>query len=157
MTGFPKTYDVIGMCRAVLEDWTKAPILADALMDANYDNHNILEILRDTDIAPFDRYECLREIVAALGVPPELEGGNWDSVFAYAGEPPQGSCDGSASIKPAIPGADISLSPFARWDVEEISGISEGENDEKNWLVYGRLKDGRWFFLTAGCDYTGWG
>jgi hypothetical protein len=22
--------------------------------------------------------------------------------------------------------------------------------------VYGRLKDGRWFLLAAGCDYTGW-
>ncbi len=38
----------------------------------------------------------------------------------------------------------------------EILGISEGENDGPDWLLFGQLKDGRFFFLSAGCDYTGW-
>ena len=23
-------------------------------------------------------------------------------------------------------------------------------------MCYGQLNDGRWFYLEAGCDYTGW-
>jgi hypothetical protein len=51
----------------------------------------------------------------------------------------------------------IHLDPFCREDVEEIFGMSEGIPDELPWIIYGRLKDGRYFFLEAGCDYTGWG
>ncbi len=40
--------------------------------------------------------------------------------------------------------------------VAEILGMREGENDGANWLMYGRLKDGQYFYLSAGCDYTGW-
>lgn len=32
-----------------------------------------------------------------------------------------------------------------------------GENDGDHWLCVGTLTDGRWFSLTAWCDYTGWG
>lgn len=35
-------------------------------------------------------------------------------------------------------------------------GGEDGENDGEEWLCVGRLKDGRWFILSAGCDYTGW-
>lgn len=45
---------------------------------------------------------------------------------------------------------------FSREDVEEICGIQDGENDERDWIVWGRLKDGRWFTARGGCDYTGW-
>lgn len=45
---------------------------------------------------------------------------------------------------------------FGIKDVEHIEGSDEGENDEQSWIAYGRLKDGRWFYLTAWCDYTGW-
>jgi hypothetical protein len=41
-------------------------------------------------------------------------------------------------------------------DVEMILADSEGENDGPSWLCCGRLNDGRWFYLSAGCDYTGW-
>lgn len=86
---------------------------------------------------------------------PELAAYDWRAVFAYAGEPDAG--DGSASVKPAPPAAAVDVSPFSRWDVADVYGTSEGENDGRNWLVYGRLSDGRYFFLEAGCDYTGWG
>ncbi len=45
---------------------------------------------------------------------------------------------------------------FDREDVVELGGVSCGENDGAEWIAFGRLKDGRWFFLSAGCDYTGW-
>jgi len=49
------------------------------------------------------------------------------------------------------------MASFTRDDVVEIYGIQEGENDADPWRVYGLLKDGRYFYLEAGCDYTGWG
>lgn len=45
---------------------------------------------------------------------------------------------------------------FGTEDVVEIIDFRGGENDEANWIMYGRLKDGRYFGLSAGCDYTGW-
>lgn len=45
---------------------------------------------------------------------------------------------------------------FTLDDIEHVEGSVEGENDEANWVAYGRLKSGKWFYLTAGCDYTGW-
>lgn len=40
--------------------------------------------------------------------------------------------------------------------MQELYGISEGENDGQPWMCYGLLKDGRYFYLEAWCDYTGW-
>lgn len=45
---------------------------------------------------------------------------------------------------------------FGAADVAEIGDLREGENDGPSWLMYGTLKDGRHFYLSAGCDYTGW-
>lgn len=50
-----------------------------------------------------------------------------------------------------------SLAPFTRDDVAEVLAVSEGENDERNWLGAFRLADGRFAYVTAWCDYTGWG
>ena len=41
-------------------------------------------------------------------------------------------------------------------DVAEIHESDDGENDGPEWIMFGVLKDGRWFYLHAGCDYTGW-
>lgn len=60
-----------------------------------------------------------------------LQDYDWREVFRYAGQ-------------------------FGTSDVEAILGLREGENDGANWLMYGQLKDGRYFYLSAGCDYTGW-
>lgn len=80
---------------------------------------------------------------------------DWQEAFGYAGE---SNAFGSPCIVAALPTAQqhYNLSAFTREDVKEITGMSEGENDGANWLIYGQLKDGRWFFLSAGCDYTGW-
>jgi hypothetical protein len=45
---------------------------------------------------------------------------------------------------------------FGIQDVAEVLGAQEGYNDGDEWIVWGRLNDGRWFYLHAGCDYTGW-
>jgi len=50
----------------------------------------------------------------------------------------------------------LSQEPFTREDVELIFGMSEGENDGPAWLIWGQLKDNRYFYIEAGCDYTGW-
>ncbi len=72
-----------------------------------------------------------------------LDDYNWQEAFEFAkGTPVIGSLAKAGSF-------DIE-------DVEEIKGIDEGERDELNWIVWGILKDGRYFSLSAGCDYTGW-
>lgn len=45
---------------------------------------------------------------------------------------------------------------FSSEDVLEIHDMAEGENDGLDWIIYGVLLSGQWFFLSAGCDYTGW-
>ncbi len=42
-------------------------------------------------------------------------------------------------------------------DVDRVFWEEEGENDGPEWAALCRLKDGRWGFVHAGCDYTGWG
>ena len=82
-----------------------------------------------------------------------LDDYGWGCAFEYAGEP---NADfGSPNVGAAF-GEDIDVSPFGRADVVEIIGIDDGRPDELDWVIAGRLKDGRWFFLTAGCDFTGW-
>lgn len=41
-------------------------------------------------------------------------------------------------------------------DVAEVLSADPGENDSQSWMMAGKLKDGRFFFLDAWCDYTGW-
>lgn len=89
---------------------------------------------------------------------------DWQEVFALAGEQdtPHRADDSwgyhnSARITAVPPGASgPSTDPFAREDVAELAWIEDGANDEADWLIGGKLRDGRWFFIAAGCDYTGW-
>ena len=67
---------------------------------------------------------------------------DWEEAFKYAS--PQ-SVDSTSTAS------------FTREDVIDIYGMVVGENDADPWRVYGRLKDKRYFYLEAGCDYTGWG
>lgn len=45
---------------------------------------------------------------------------------------------------------------FARADVADLYLCIEGENDGAEWVAVGRLRDGRYFRASGGCDYTGW-
>ncbi len=77
---------------------------------------------------------------------------DWLEVFGEAGN----SGNTHAITPTRIPGENCSLDSFTREDVAEILGIQEGENDGLDWIVYGLLKDGRYFIASGGCDYTGW-
>ena len=46
---------------------------------------------------------------------------------------------------------------FTLEDIEEVYGSQAGDNDGPSWIAYGKLKNGKYFYVTAGCDYTGWG
>lgn len=81
---------------------------------------------------------------------------DWQEVFRYAeGGDQQGK---GPDVRRAAPigDEDCSLEPFGLEDVAEITASSEGENDGPDWIAWGELKDGRYFSLRAGCDYTGW-
>lgn len=80
---------------------------------------------------------------------------DWKEVFCFAGKD-SGHNFGDGTPEPAIPGDNVDCSPFGVNEVLFIMGMYEGENDESNWLIYGKLKDDRWFHIEAGCDYTGW-
>jgi hypothetical protein len=77
---------------------------------------------------------------------------SWAEVF---GEGSGGNCT-SISPNRAPHDKKTSTVTFSREDVKKIYGQVEGENDGPDWVVWGRLSDGRWFVARGGCDYTGW-
>lgn len=85
----------------------------------------------------------------------ELDGYDWDQVFAWSSNINR-SGNGCSPPEPAAPGIDVSLATFDREDVTELFGCIVGEHDGPEWIAYGKLKDGRFFSIAAGCDYTGW-
>lgn len=42
-------------------------------------------------------------------------------------------------------------------DIERVLLQFEGEADERDWLLLCKLKSGGYGYVSAGCDYTGWG
>lgn len=83
----------------------------------------------------------------------KLADSDWYQAFGYAGEAE--TFAGSPHVNP-VPGSAASAAPFRRSDVALLLGLAEGERDGSNWVCAGRLHDGRWFCLRAGCDNTGW-
>jgi hypothetical protein len=75
----------------------------------------------------------------------ELQGYDWEEAFAYARNP-----------EPVPPGSQVSTAAFDENDIARVIASDEGENDEADWLAAVELKDGRFGFLSAWCDYTGW-
>lgn len=53
-------------------------------------------------------------------------------------------------------GARCGDDPVGVANVAEVIAASEGENDASSWVAIARLDDGRFAFVDAGCDYTGW-
>lgn len=90
----------------------------------------------------------------------ELGGGDrysdWAYVFQCVGPAEE---DATAYNEPAVSaalGSVASTEPFQRKDVARVIATREGENDGLDWLCVVELKDGRFAFVSAGCDYTGW-
>ena len=79
---------------------------------------------------------------------------NWACAFEYAGE----KCYNLATpqVTAAEGDTEVDTSPFAREDVKEILHAVEGCNDGPAWIGVFLLRDGRYAFLSAWCDYTGW-
>jgi len=77
---------------------------------------------------------------------------DWAEVF---GEGTGGNCH-PIIPQPCPPSYSGSLATFSREDVAEIFQMEDGENDGPDWIIYGRLADGRFFAARGGCDYTGW-
>ncbi len=43
-----------------------------------------------------------------------------------------------------------------RFDVKMVIASAEGCKDERNWVGIFQLKDGRYLYVSAWCDFTGW-
>lgn len=92
-----------------------------------------------------------------MSIPSEIEGYDWEHAFQCCG-PTEGDsyAHNIPSVSAAIDKAHVSTEPFQRADVDEVIASEEGENDGQNWIGVFKLRDGRFAFLSAGCDYTGW-
>jgi len=82
---------------------------------------------------------------------------DWCDAFGEAmGVEPDACCKERRNVR-RILGFTGSNEPFARSDVQRIIAISDGVNDELDWIGLFELNDGRFAFVRAGCDFTGWG
>lgn len=88
----------------------------------------------------------------------ELEDANWREAFGYAGCEPGTSNQAmpALAVPPTDPRAAVQPPGFCREDVAVVIWSRVGVYDGSDWLMLGQLRDGRFFFLAAGCDYTGW-
>jgi hypothetical protein len=103
-------------------------------------------------------------------IPVELAGSDWDQAFGCAGDALHTCVDdaghvalqegyGSKHVEKDIRPAretDVALDAFDRRDVKRLLAHAVGENDGPDWLALMELWDGRYAYLHAGCDYTGW-
>jgi hypothetical protein len=51
----------------------------------------------------------------------------------------------------------MAYADFNEDQIESVIASYEGSNDESDWKLVAKLKDGRYGAVKAGCDYTGWG
>ena len=70
---------------------------------------------------------------------------DWKEAFSVANRDKVESIDGAPTHA------------FDLDDVAKVISIDDGQNDERDWVGVFELKDGRFVFVAAGCDYSGWG
>lgn len=71
---------------------------------------------------------------------------DWEQVFKYCTSPTyERGC------------AEVDTSGFTRDDVTKVHALVAGDNDGPDWVAVMELSDGRFAYVSAGCDYTGWG
>lgn len=87
----------------------------------------------------------------------EDQWGDWLSAMNSARHGSYTYGDGRVLPANRAEGSTCSDAAFDVDDIIETIGYAEGENDGDDWVWIGRLTDGRYAGLTAGCDYTGWG
>lgn len=87
---------------------------------------------------------------------------DWAEVISYAGPGCVSVALGSvASADPLVARDDDDAcgaqgQRYVRIGDVEVMAYAEGENDGANWLLVFATPDGRWWFTSAGCDFTGW-
>lgn len=79
---------------------------------------------------------------------------DWRNVLSYAGV--DDCLQGPQSAPNAVGENPPSAEPFGMDDVAAIIAASNGEADGENWMIALQLKDERYAYIEAGCDYTGW-
>lgn len=57
----------------------------------------------------------------------------------------------------AVLGCDVSTEYVPMNRIQAVIGCDRGQNDGPDWIALVWLDDGRFAFMSAGCDYTGWG
>ncbi len=90
-------------------------------------------------------------------IPERIADYDWEQAFQYCG-PHEGDSSynsGGYHVSPVIE-SGASAEPFQRKDVKRVIAASDGEKDGANWIGVFELNDGRFAFVSAGCDYTGW-
>ena len=50
----------------------------------------------------------------------------------------------------------IGFAPFEMAEIEDVIAMECGANDEESWLAVFKLSGGRFGYVDAWCDYTGW-
>lgn len=90
-------------------------------------------------------------------LPEQIRDYDWKYAFQCCGPAEDDSSRyNDPNVSPAIDKVHVSAEPFQRADVVVVIAAADGENDGPNWIGVFKLKDGRFAFLSAGCDYTGW-
>lgn len=51
----------------------------------------------------------------------------------------------------------MKYAPFKVEEIETLIACYPGAADEDSWHYIAKLKDGKFGWVTASCDYTGWG
>lgn len=82
---------------------------------------------------------------------------DWVQVFGHDVDKNKISRNDYQEPEPVAPGIDIDCSNFGVNDVFYAFGYKLGQNDGESWKCCGQLKDLRFFYVEASCDYTGWG
>lgn len=85
---------------------------------------------------------------------PELNDYDWMEVLKYASG--ETTPCGNVGYISANRGYNGPTDYFEPEDVAAVIALKEGEPDGDDWLGVFRLHDGRFAFICAGCDYTGW-
>ncbi len=75
-----------------------------------------------------------------------LKDSDWVSAFEAANH----------SIHACAATPHVSTTKFSPEDVMFVYFTEEGQNDGPEWMGVFLLNDGRFVFVAAGCDFTGW-
>jgi hypothetical protein len=71
---------------------------------------------------------------------------DWQETWKYAASDASG-VEGYAGPTDALDGENVA----------RVFASEAGANDGASWIAVVEMRDGRWIYVEASCDYTGWG